>query len=533
MNLDLDFKVKKPTDIKLNVQPIMYGIVHDMVFEGPCRFGAGDGLTHDAELMKFKELKKDFQKQLEEVCDPSMVNLLPMAEVIRDETFPLKEEIIDQAAGENPQDVDFYIFGNFGFGIDFVLEFVRKYQKPIAYMEFCCGNTSATAALWARGYEAYVFETPMDAMHTFRILRARKAIENTKVLLVTRGAGAAHGTMSLSAQDSFINLEDVTDRLGTKFRSIDLHEFADQMHPYPGPRESTPEGGNHTLPGREVCNITPEDQAIIDAMTDELLDNAVYNAMEWKEAEPSVRAHFLTRKLLEAFECNAFTAPCPDMCATRRLNQDHYTMCLNHSLNNSCGICSACEYDISALLSMEFLMNLSFSAPYMGNTAVATYKKGEPVAPMVPLINMQYKPGEVEKMVEDIENVVYTFHSTPPLKINGFDTDDIEYGINSFAFSGWGTTIRYDFAKDAGKTVTMCRFDPTCSKIFICKGTIVGGMGYKAKNCSEGVFFQVADTHRFLQCAGQVGNHIPLVYGDWYDDAKELAAAFGLEVIEL
>lgn len=522
----MEFAIKKPIDVKLNVQPVMYGIYHEYVFEGPCRFGSGDELTKDADMMKIQESKKALVDGLNAVIDPNLVNLLPATEVLRDETFPLTEEHLAAAAGEHPEDVDFYIFGNFGFGIDFLVEFVEKYQKPVAYMEFCCGNTSATAVLWARGHEAYVFETPADAADTMRIMRARKALASTKVLGVTRGTSTVNGSMSLSAQDSFFDLHDVTQRLGTKFRYIDVHEFLDQS-------QNVPDDSNPTLPGRHALNITDEDQVEIDRRTDELIENAVYDNMKREDVEPSVRANYLVQKLLAYYDCNAFAAPCPDMCATRRLNENRFTLCLNHTLNNEQGICSACEYDLSALLSMELLCNLSFSAPYMGNTAVATYGKGEPTAPLVPLVTMQYATGEVEGTVADLENVCYTFHATPPRKLKGFDTEDLPYGLNSFAYSGWGATIRYDFERDKGQVITMCRFDPRCSKIFVCKGTIVGGMGYKAMNCSEGVFFQVSDSHRFLQCAGQVGNHIPLVYGDYVDDVIKLAGMWGLDVVTL
>ena len=522
----MEFDIKKPIDVKLNVQPVMYGLYHNYVFEGPCRFGAGVELTKDADMMKIQEAKKALVKGLEECVDPRLVNLLPATEILRDGTFPLTEEHLEAAAGPNPDDVDLYIFGNFGFGIDFLLEFVQRYHKPVAYMEFCCGNTSATAALWAHGYEAYVFETPADAAHTMRVMRARKALANTKVLGVTRGAATVNGSMSLSAQDSFFNLKDVTERLGTKFRYIAVHEFLDQTL-------NVPDDSNPTLPGRHALNVTDEDQVEIDRRTDELIAGATYNNMKREDVEPSVRANYLAQKLMAAYDCNAFAAPCPDMCATRRLNENRFTLCLNHSLNNEQGICSACEYDLSALLSMELLCNLSLSAPYMGNTAVATYRKGEPVAPLVPLVTMQYEEGEVEESIAGLENVCYTFHATPPRNLKGFGTENAPYGLNSFAYSGWGATIRYDFAQDNGQVVTMCRFDPLCKKIFVCKGTIVGGMGYKAMNCSEGVFFQVEDSHRFLQCAGQVGNHIPLVYGDYVDDVIKLASMLDLEVITL
>lgn len=77
----------------------------------------------------------------------------------------------------------------------------------------------------------------------------------------------------------------------------------------------------------------------------------------------------------------------------------------------------------------------------------------------------------------------------------------------------------------------MCRFDPLCEKLFVARGTIVAGIGYKDENCTEGAFFEVADAKRFYECSLQVGNHVPLVYGDVYDNAVALAKLLGLEVL--
>ena len=41
----------------------------------------------------------------------------------------------------------------------------------------------------------------------------------------------------------------------------------------------------------------------------------------------------------------------------------------------------------------------------------------------------------------------------------------------------------------------------------------------------------MADAKRFYECSLQVGNHIPLVYGDVYDNAIALAGLLGLEVL--
>ena len=117
-------------------------------------------------------------------------------------------------------------------------------------------------------------------------------------------------------------------------------------------------------------------------------------------------------------------------------------------------------------------------------------------------------------------------------KLKGFDAEDSVYALRPFAMGGrWGATIRYDFNRDKGKTVTMCRFDPLCKKIFIARGTIVAGIGYKDENCTEGVFFEVANAKKFYECSLEVGNHIPPVYGDVYDNAVRLAELLGLEVL--
>lgn len=95
----------------------------------------------------------------------------------------------------------------------------------------------------------------------------------------------------------------------------------------------------------------------------------------------------------------------------------------------------------------------------------------------------------------------------------------------------WGATIRYDFNQDIGQVVTMCRFDPTCSKIFVARGEIVAGAGYETENCTEGLFFKVSDGRKFFEGSLLVGNHIPLVYGDVYDEVVGFAKLKGLEVI--
>jgi L-fucose isomerase-like protein len=253
--------------------------------------------------------------------------------------------------------------------------------------------------------------------------------------------------------------------------------------------------------------------------------------MTYEDIYPSMKAHYLINKLLERTECNAFTAPCFDVCATRRFNEERFTFCLNHSLNNENGITSACESDMNSVLSMVVLSNFAKAAPYMGNTICNPIRTGLLQYFIKSGLLNPESVGSVIKELEDKENLVITFHAVPNRKFKGYDTKDAAYSIRSFAHSGWGATIRYDFTEDEGQEVTMCRFGPDCKTLFVAKGIIVGGIGYDDVNCSEGVIFQVKNTKDFFQKMSLVGNHVPLVYGDYFDQVVKLGEILGLKVL--
>ena len=511
----------KGKDIKLNVQPVTIAIYHDYVFEGPCRFGEGEQLTKEYDLMRISMIHKGFVEEVEQkLGSVDFVNIMEPIVVKRDETFPVTDELLDQM-GKDAAEADLYLIKFHPFGIDLALAFAQKYKKPLASVLQCCNDSGMVASLRPRGCEAYGWPTWEDAIEGMKVLRARKALAKTRILCVPRN----NSNNSLSALDSFYHHDEVTEKLGVQFRYYNLHEFMDQTN-------NVDPSTNPTLPGRVCDNINDEDEIIIRERVREFMAGATECDMTEEGIFPSMKANYLVNKLLDKLECNAFAAPCPDMCATRRLNEGKFTLCLNHSLNNENGICSACEYDLSALVSMVLLSNLSFSAPYMGNTSVGKVINDGAleVSPLLQRNKDSYADASDSMSASD--NIAYTFHATPNRLLEGFDAEKAPYAIRPFAMGGrWGATIRYDFNRDKGKTVTMCRFDPLCKKIFIARGTIVAGIGYKDENCTEGVFFEVANAKKFYECSLEVGNHIPLVYGDVYDNAVRLAELLGLEVL--
>ena len=71
------------------------------------------------------------------------------------------------------------------------------------------------------------------------------------------------------------------------------------------------------------------------------------------------------------------------------------------------------------------------------------------------------------------------------------------YGVRHFAYDqGFGAVMRYNFKQDAGQEITLCRISPDCKKLFVGKGTIVGGGDYDLDNCNGYVVFRaVSYTH--------------------------------------
>lgn len=506
--------IRKSIDVKLNVRPVFIGLVHQYFYEGPCRFGKGEELEKQYDVMMNEELYKRFKEDVKEYT-PQGVNILDPIYVEREDDFLSKEDMFEKMA-VGMENVDLYLF-SFGIGRgDIYLEFAQRFKKPQAVMpNQCCEAAVNTSALRNRGLEAYAYRNWDDFKTHLCVLRARKALKSTRVLLVSRFSSVR----SFSSSDNFVNLDDVTSKFGVQFRNLNAHELLDQT-------QMTDPSENKTTPGREVHNINAEDDIEINKITDDLIAGAKDNCMEREMVKNSVRAYYAVKKQLDVHDCNAFTIPCPDVCSTRRLNEGKFTYCLTHSLLNEQAIPSACEMDINALLSITTLSNITGQASYMGNTNAVVYRDGE-------MVQLQgFTQADLEAVTEkDKEDLYLIFHSTPNRQLKGFDAPQASYGLSPFAHSGFGATIRYDFSQDAGQVVTLCRFAPDAKRIFVGKGTIVAGSGYDRGNCDEGFFFSVENQEDFFYKQINFGNHMAISYGDHTAALKMFGESLGLEVV--
>ena len=349
--------MKRGIDIKLNVRPIFLSLVHQTVFEGPCRFGHDEELEMAYDQMVEAELFEQYKKDLKKYITDPQINVMECIYIERHEDFMSPESMFEAMTVDNDE-VDLYLFNTEIGRTDITTEFAQRYKKPIAIMPYnCCCLADCVPPLIARGLEAYGFYDWDDANKTMRAMRVRKVLRNMNVLVTPR----YNANKSFSSESSFNSLAQVTDKFGIKFRVLNVHEFIETTH-------VVDPTTNSTVPGRNINNLDEADMVEIERITDELIAGANKVGMERDMIIKSVKLWYNAQKQMKLYDCNAFSMPCPDACATRRLNQEQFTACLCHSLNNEMGIPSACEYDIGAVVVMMILSNLSNSAAYMGNT---------------------------------------------------------------------------------------------------------------------------------------------------------------------
>ena len=115
--------------------------------------------------------------------------------------------------------------------------------------------------------------------------------------------------------------------------------------------------------------------------------------------------------------------------------------------------------------------------------------------------------------------------------MRGYDAEPLSYDIRNYTASGWGPTMRHDFRENKGETLTMARISPDAKTLFVARGTVVAGTGEQMSGCTQGVLFMVKDSKDFFHKQCNVGNHVPMVMADCFDEIVELGHLLGLNVV--
>ena len=506
--------IKKASEITLRVRPITTGLEHKYFYEGPCRFGTGEALEPGYDRLANAQKAKDFVDKLR-ACAPYNVEVLEPVNLGRTDDWDNSEKQWQRVAATMPDADVLVAYPNLGTD-DLIIEMVERFNKPVIFSPDTITGISDTAALRCKPGKTYqVFPNITWEQVTARLaaFRAAKVIRNTNILLASRFGGVT----SCSTFDTFNNFDQITSLFGVHFRYVNIHELLDQMTP-------AVEGGNPTTPGRITPDLTSEDMETVNKLADELIGSASDVAVSREYLINTLIAYVTVKKNLDLKDCNGFTVPCPDVCSTRRINEMKFTFCMTHSLLMEQGIPSSCEFDVACVLSQQALIAVSQKSPYMGNAYPLAYENGK--------LNVRHaNDKELAVLMADPENLYAVQHSVAHRRMVD-PSQNGSFALRHFAFDQkFGAIMRYDWNQDAGQHVTMCRFSPDGRKLFVGKGQIVAGGGYKEDNCSGPVFVRVKDQADFFAKQVNVGMHLPLVYGDYTRELINLAELFGIEAI--
>ena len=474
---------KSALNIKLVVQPVFVSLMHKYAFMGPCRYGCGDELTYDYDHARALEANNLFINDIEKYVNHDIVEILPAKFLEWHEDFVVHEDSIADVLEKNEK-VDVYLISGTRL-ISYVSTIIAKRSgKAIAFCPMSSstqsrlGGIDASANLHALGYNDICNALDYnDLNHYFWLKRTQKALKHTKTMFATRTNVLSYGCVS-----SFVNLQDITDKFGMEIENCSGVEFFNDLD-----------------------NMSDEDNKKAQEIADQLVANANAMHMPAENVVNDVRFYVAVKNKLAMADCNAFTIPCFEMCATRQLNARHLTFCLANSLMKDEGIPAACAADVGSVVTLAIMMNLFRKAPHMGNCMV---------------------------MLKDIDkNQMRILHDVPCRRMKGYEEPDLPIDYVSFTQGKWGTTMRYDFSKDNGEKITMINLSPRMDKMMIATGTINGCDDFLREECRLAVDFTVKDARDFHAKQEYFGQHYVWVYGDVEKDLVDFCKMMSIEPI--
>jgi L-fucose isomerase-like protein len=464
--------LRNAMDVTVNVKPVYLNLVHSAVYEGPCRVGTTETLSPEADKKRGWKAFNEFTEEIKSKITGPVRILEPVFLQWGDDFVLHGSEFKKLEADIYEADLVLMTGGLLQYP---AVRIAEMYGRPVGQIGWVT-SVDITANLRSRGMEGYAF-LDFDHLNEYiAYFHVRKAFRNMRMMIGVEGATLP----SVGVVSSILDLQSLEDRYGVTNTSVTAQRFVEMMD-----------------------NLSDVDVAEVDTMTRELIENAEACHMKEEDVEPSVRFFVAVKKLLEKHEANAFVIPCFEICATQVMAERRVMFCLTHSLLKSMGIPSACEADVNVLMSIALLTFLGKKSVHMGNTMA----------------------------IDRENNILRVAHDVPGFKMHGFDEPDNPYELRNFTEGGWGATVRYDFARDTGTTVTLARFNPHGDKLLVATGEITGSDGFDRIGCSMGAHVKLNDLRDFFEKQMYFGHHMAMIYGDYSRALHYLGEIMGFEVV--
>jgi hypothetical protein len=469
---------ESPVNLKLNIKPVFAQRIHDSAYGGPCRWDPMEIMTPEAETKQFNVDSEKFFKTVRDNLSEYANLLEPLSIVLyRDYRQNEKGDIIDPVVWEKIDneisDIDLFL-------TSYRVQGLESYNKSTAIVGNFSGNLDWISFLRNNGVEAFAPYDWDEMRQLIKYLKVRKAIQSTKILVVTDRPGKSPVAVLATS-----NLDSLKEMYGIDYQLVPYKEFFSEM--------------DSVLMNKESRKIAGE-------IHNKLVTGAQNIFMDKEKILNDVNFYLTAKSVMKRYNCNAFSMECFELCGSHIAADREITPCLCNVLLRDEGYGSCCEGDINALFTAITFMYLTNKSVYMGNTSYIAS-----------------------------ENRLSISHDAAGLRMKGYDKPELPFEIQHFTHisaGGFGTTLRYDFSGDKDQEVTISRSNPFRRKIMLTKGQIIDGMGFRQTGCSLGVNIKIANAREFYHQGADIGNHLVVVYGDYVREMKELAKIMNYEILE-
>lgn len=448
-------------ELKLVVRPIVGCLTHSHFWEGPCRAGYKKDMTPEAEKAAADKAFANAVETLKGATNE--IAFLDAVDARYDEKFVVGRDIYAQIE-ERMDEVDFFLCMNWR------IPKLERYRKPVVILQN--GNEGIDFAAYCRsiGLEAYVAMDLKDLNEIAHCLWVRKAVANTRALVLTAGSMPTFGLQSLIRDPELIRQRYGMEIVKQPF--YDIFKYMDQ--------------------------ITDEEaRPIAERIIHGSLDTRVNTTWFIND----IKYYLAAKRMMEVYDCNAFSTACHELCTSEIPQNRKFTPCMCHSLMKDEGYPSGCEEDLNALLAMTIMQYAAMRPAFMGNPNHET------------------------------DELLRIHHAVPALCMNGFGTKPLKYKLWAFTGQGFGGKLQVDFTENDSDSITLGRFNPAADTICVKVGKVLRSE-YDEVYCSPYYYIQMDDARRFMHNLAGFGHHQVLVFGDYMKMLKDIAGYMHFKVLE-
>ena len=452
---------EKAIQTKLIARPIVGCLTHSHFWEGPCRAGYKRDMTPEAETAAADRAFAAAVETLKGASDE--VELLPAIDARYDEKFVVGRDVYAQIEQDLDR-VDFFLCMNWR------IPKLERYRKPVVILNN--GNEGIDFAAYCRsiGIEAHVAVDVRDLNEITHCLWVRKAVANTRALVLTHGSMPTFGLQSLIRDPELIR-----QRYGMEIVKLPFHDIFKYMD--------------------EVTD--DEARPIADRLLHGSMDTRVNKAWFIND----IKYYIAARRMMDVYDCNAFSTACHELCTSEIPQMRKFTPCICHSIMKDEGIPSGCEEDLNALLAMTIMQYAANRPAFMGNPNHET------------------------------DELLRIHHAVPALCMNGYGTKPLKYKLWAFTGQGFGGKLQVDFTENDSDSVTLGRFNPQADTICVKVGKVLRSE-YDEVYCSPYYYIQMDDVRRYMHNLAGFGHHQVLIFGDYMRMLKDIAGVMHFNVLE-